>query len=131
MNPTDLKYTKEHEWLKVEGTKAAIGITDHAQNAMGDVVFVELPQVGDVIESGKAFGVIESVKAVSEIYAPVNGTVTAINEALLDNPEMVNNDAYGDGWIIEIELTNLAELEGLLDSAEYEAYLLELAEEEA
>lgn len=131
MNPTNLKYTKEHEWLKFEGSKATIGITNYAQHAMGDVVFVELPQVGDVIESGKAFGVIESVKAVSEIYAPVNGTVIAVNEVLLDNPEMVNNDAYGDGWMIEIELTNLAETEGLLDSGEYEAHLIELAEEEA
>lgn len=131
MNPINLKYTKEHEWLKVEGTKATIGITNYAQHAMGDVVFVELPQIGDVIESGKALGVIESVKAVSEIYAPVNGTVTAINETLLDNPEMVNSDAYGDGWMIEIELTDLAELVGLLDPAAYEAYLTELAEEEA
>lgn len=125
MNPSTLKYTKEHEWVRVEGNKAVIGITDHAQNAMGDVVFVELPEVGDSIEEGKQFGVVESVKAVSDVYAPVKGTVTAINEALLDSPETLNQDAFGQGWMIEVELTDLSQIAGLMDAAQYEAFLQE------
>jgi len=125
MNPTNLKYTKEHEWIKVEGTKAVIGITDHAQHALGDVVFVELPTVGDDLEIDKPFGVAESVKAVSDIYAPISGTVAAINEALLDAPETVNKDAFGEGWMVEIELSNPAELDNLLDAVQYEALLAE------
>ncbi len=125
MNPANLKYTKEHEWVRVEGNKAVIGITDHAQHALGDVVFVELPQAGDSIEEGKPFGVVESVKAVSDIYAPVSGTVTAINEALLDSPETVNKDAFGEAWMVEVELADPAQLEGLMDAAGYEAFLQE------
>lgn len=125
MDTATLKYTKEHEWVKVEGNKVRLGITDHAQKAMGDVVFVELPAVGDSLESGIAFGVVESVKAVSDIYAPVSGTVTAINEALLDAPETLNQDAYGEGWMIEMELTDPSEANGLLDEAQYQQFLLE------
>ena len=125
MDTATLKYTKEHEWVKVEGNKVRLGITDHAQKAMGDVVFVELPAVGDSLESGIAFGVVESVKAVSDIYAPVSGTVTAINEALLDAPETLNQDAYGEGWMIEMELTDHCEVNGLLDEAQYLQFILE------
>lgn len=125
MDTTTLKYTKEHEWVKVEGNKVRIGITDHAQKALGDVVFVELPAVGDELESGKAFGVIESVKAVSDVYAPVSGTVTLINEILLDSPETINQDAYGEGWMIELELTDPGEVDGLLDEAQYQQFLQE------
>ena len=127
MNPTNLKYTKEHEWVKVEGTKATIGITDFAQSALGDVVFVELPAVGDALELGKSFGVVESVKAVSDIYAPVSGTVTAINEVLLDTPETVNEDAFGAAWMVEIELNDLSQLEALMDAAAYEEFVKEEA----
>ncbi len=125
MDTSTLRYTKEHEWVKVEGNKVRLGITDHAQKALGDVVFVELPAVGDGLELGKAFGVVESVKAVSDVYAPVSGTVTAINEALLDAPETLNQDAYGEGWMIEMELTDPGEVNGLLDEAQYQQFLLE------
>ncbi len=127
MNPINLKYTKEHEWVKIEGDKAVIGITDHAQHALGDVVFVELPQIGDSIEIGKPFGVVESVKAVSDIYAPVSGKVTSLNEVLLDTPETLNEDAFGKGWIIEIQLDDPSQLDNLWDAAQYEAFLLEEA----
>lgn len=125
MDTSTLKYTKEHEWVMVEGNKVRLGITDHAQKAMGDVVFVELPAVGDSLVSGHAFGVVESVKAVSDVYAPVSGTVIAINEVLLDAPETLNQDAYGAGWIIEMELTDPSELNGLLDEAQYQQFILE------
>ncbi len=125
MNPTNLKYTKEHEWVKIEGNKAVIGITDHAQHALGDVVFVELPQAGDSVEAGKPFGVVESVKAVSDIYAPLSGAVTAVNEALLDSPETVNKDAFGEAWMVEVEIADPAQLEDLMDAAQYEAFLQE------
>lgn len=127
MNPINLKYTKEHEWLKVEGNKAIIGITDYAQHAMGDVVFVELPKIGDSLELGKSFGVVESVKAVSDIYAPVAGTIIAVNEALLDAPETVNLDAFGEAWMVEVELADLSQLDDLLNAAQYEAFLQEEA----
>ena len=127
MNPINLKYTKKHEWLKVEGNKAIIGITDYAQHALGDVVFVELPKIGDSLELGKSFGVVESVKAVSDIYAPVAGTITAVNEAILDAPETVNLDAFGEAWMVEVELTDLSQLDDLLNAAQYEAFLQEEA----
>jgi len=127
MNPINLKYTKEHEWLKVEGNKAIIGITDYAQHALGDVVFVELPKIGDSLELGKSFGVVESVKAVSDIYAPVAGTITAVNEAILDAPETVNLDAFGEAWMVEVELADLSQLDDLLNAAQYEAFLQEEA----
>lgn len=125
MIKNDLKYTKDHEWIKVEGTRARIGISDHAQEALGDVVFVELPAVGDTITLHDSFGTVESVKAVSDIYAPVSGEVVEINEALLDSPELVNSDPYGEGWMIVVELEDEAQLESLLSASEYEAFLKE------
>ena len=122
--PTDCKYTKEHEWIKVQGNTGTVGITDHAQEALGDIVFVELPAVGAALTAGKSFGTVESVKAVSELYAPASGKVTAINEALNQAPESINKDAQG-AWMIKIELSNPAELDGLLTAAQYEAYIAE------
>lgn len=123
--PTDLKYTKDHEWVRIDGANATVGITDYAQKQLGDVVFVELPKVGDTFEAGDAFGTIESVKAVSEVYMPVGGTITAINEALVDDPEQVNTDPYGEGWLITIKTT--ATPTGLMSAAEYESYIAEEA----
>ncbi|WP_227763884.1 glycine cleavage system protein GcvH [Zhaonella formicivorans] len=125
MIKSDLKYTKDHEWVKVEGNKARIGISHHAQEAMGDVVFVELPEVGDEISQHDSFGTVESVKAVSDVYAPVSGKVVEINEALLDSPELINSDPYGEGWMIVIEVEDEGQLESLLSAEEYEAFLKE------
>ncbi len=123
--PSELKYSKDHEWVRVDGSKAVLGITAHAAEALGDVVFVELPEEGDSIASGEAFGSVESVKAVSDVFSPVSGDVTAINEALLDAPELINSDPYGEGWMIEIELEDVSQLDALLSAAEYEAFLKE------
>lgn len=123
--PEDLKYSKEHEWVLVEGNVATVGITDYAQDQLGDIVFVELPAVGDKVSKEDAFGVVESVKAVSDIYAPVTGKVIEINDDLPDNPEILNEDPYGDGWIIKIEMSDPEELDDLLSSAEYEEYVAE------
>ncbi|HHY60033.1 MAG TPA: glycine cleavage system protein GcvH [Clostridia bacterium] len=123
--PHDLKYSKEHEWVRANGNKAVIGITSHAAEALGDVVFVELPEVGDHFEAGEAFGSVESVKAVSDVYSPVSGTVVAVNEALLDSPELVNSDPYGDGWMVEVEMDDPSQLEDLLSASDYEAFLKE------
>lgn len=122
--PTDCRYTKEHEWIKAQGTTGTVGITDHAQESLGDIVFVELPAVGAALTAGKSFGTVESVKAVSELYAPASGKVTAINEALNQAPESINKDAQG-AWMIKMELSNPAELNGLLTAAQYEAYIAE------
>ena len=119
--PTNLKYSKEHEWVRVEGNNAVVGITDFAQSQLGDVVFVELPTLGAVAVAGKRFSVVESVKAVSDIFAPVNGTVVEINETLNDAPEKVNQDPYGQGWIAVLELTDAAGLTELMDSEAYAA----------
>jgi len=119
--PTEYKYTKEHEWIKVDGTTGTIGITDHAQNSLGDIVFVELPKVGTEITAGQTFGSVESVKAVSDLYAPVSGTVTEINEALNTSPEQVNADAHG-AWMINVTLKNPAEANGLMSAADYEKF---------
>ena len=119
--PTNLKYSKEHEWVRLEGNKAVVGITDFAQSQLGDVVFVELPTLGAVAVAGKRFSVVESVKAVSDIFAPVNGTVVEINETLNDAPEKVNQDPYGKGWIAVLELTDAAGLTELMDSEAYAA----------
>jgi glycine cleavage system H protein len=121
--PTDRKYTKEHEWITPDGT---IGITTHAQDSLGDIVFVELPKVGTEITSGKSFGTVESVKAVSDIYAPVSGTVTGVNEALATAPEQVNKDAHG-AWMLKIKVKDPAELEGLLSASDYEKFVSEEA----
>ena len=122
--PADYKYTKEHEWLKVEDNTGTIGITDHAQEALGDIVFVELPKVGSEITAGKTFGSVESVKAVSDLFAPVSGTVTAVNEVLNTAPEQVNKDAHG-AWMIKVTLKDPAELNGLLSAADYEKFVSE------
>ena len=119
--PADFKYTKEHEWLKVDGTTGTIGITDHAQNSLGDIVFVELPKVGTDITAGQTFGSVESVKAVSDLYAPVSGTVTEVNEALNTTPESVNKDAHS-AWMIKIALKDPAEVGALLSAADYEKF---------
>jgi glycine cleavage system H protein len=123
--PEDLKFSKEHEWVLVEGSVATVGITDYAQDQLGDIVFVELPAVGDKVSKEDAFGVVESVKAVSDIYAPVSGKVVEVNDDLPENPEMLNEDPYGDGWIIKIEMNDPDELQDLMSAAEYEEYVAE------
>ena len=123
--PKDLKYTKEHEWLKLDGKTASVGITDYAQQALGDIVFVELPKIGALIEAGKPFGTVESVKSVSEIYAPVSGKVTAINEELATAPEKINSDAH-QAWMIKIE-TSGAPAASLLSAEDYEKFVAEEA----
>jgi len=117
--PADLKYTKEHEWIKVDGNKAAIGITDYAQGELGDVVFVELPAVGSEVKAMESFGTIEAVKAVSDLFSPICGRVIEVNEILEDNPMVVNRDPYGDGWMIKVEMNDSSELEALLSAEDY------------
>src|SRR5689334_4551849 len=118
--PSDLKYSAEHEWVRTgDGAAVRIGITDYAQQALGDVVYVSLPEVGASVAAGSACGEVESTKSVSDLYAPVTGTITARNDALDDQPELINSDPYGAGWIIEIEPTDAAEVDGLLDPAAY------------
>jgi len=119
--PPDLYYTEEHEWLRVEGKEGVVGITDYAQDQLGDVVFVELPEVGAQFHQGQAFGVVESVKAVSDLYMPVGGRVVAVNGELVDHPERLNEDPYGAGWLIRIEIHDVSELNSLLDAATYAA----------
>ncbi len=119
-----LKYSKDHEWVKVEGNRATIGITDYAQHSLGDIVFVELPEVGDHIDKEQTFGVVESVKAASDIYLPVAGTVEKINEALDEAPELINADAF-ENWLICVEMDDPTELEDLMDATEYEAFCQE------
>jgi glycine cleavage system H protein len=122
--PTDRKYTKEHEWIQANGTAATIGITDHAQESLGDIVFVELPKVGAELAAGKTFGTVESVKAVSDLFAPASGTVTEVNGDLATSPENVNKDAHGS-WMLKITLKNPGELDGLLSPADYEKFVAE------
>ncbi len=124
--PTDRKYTKEHEWIQPTGTTAAIGITDHAQESLGDIVFVELPKVGAELASGKTFGSVESVKAVSDLYSPASGTVIETNGDLATSPEKVNKDPHGS-WMIKITLKNAGELDALLSAADYEKFVAEEA----
>jgi len=126
--PEDLKYSREHEWVLVEDNVATVGITDFAQEQLGDVVFVELPAVGDKVTKDEAFGVVESVKAVSDIYAPVSGTVLETNDDLPDSPEMINEDPYGDGWVVKIEITDPTDLDDLLDAVAYQQYVEEQQE---
>jgi len=121
--PGDLMYSKTHEWVKVSGNMATVGITDYAQHELGDIVFVELPEVGGKVAQEKNFGVVESVKAASDLYSPVSGTVKAINGLLADHPELVNKDPYGDGWMIQVELSNPGELAGLLTADAYSQFL--------
>ena len=121
--PEGLYYSKDHEWLKVEGDTGTVGITDHAQAALGDVVYVELPKVGEKFGAHDVFGSVESVKAVSEMYFPVAGEVTGVNESLNDEPEKVNTDPYGDGWMVRVRLTSLGDVDSLLSPAEYEDFI--------
>ena len=120
MSPDDRKYTKTHEWIKVEGKTATVGITDHAQKALGDITFVELPAVGKVVKQAQEFGVIESVKAASDIYAPVAGKVLEVNSLVSEKPETVNQDAYGIGWMVKISDFDAGQLTGLLSAKEYD-----------
>jgi glycine cleavage system H protein len=119
--PENLKYTKDHEWILVEGTTGTVGITDHAQGELGDVVFVELPASGKPVKHGESFGTIEAVKAVSDLYAPVTGQIIEANAALSANPELVNKDPYGKGWMVKIKITNPDELKQLMDAKAYQA----------
>jgi glycine cleavage system H protein len=127
--PTQYRYSKEHEWIDVKGDMATIGITDYAQHELGDVVFVELPAAGTKLVAGKTFGSVESVKAVSEIYAPANGEAVEANAALHNTPETINNDPHGAGWLVKIKLSNPAEVGALMDAATYEAYIEEKKKE--
>ena len=122
---SEFRYTKEHEWVKIEGNLARLGITDHAQSALGDVVFVELPAVGSEVKAGDILGTVESVKAVSDIFAPLSGKVVEVNEGLESAPETVNGSPHEEGWLAVLEMSDLAEAEGLLDAAGYEALLSE------
>ncbi len=118
--PEDLRYSEEHEWLRPAGDQVTIGITDHAQNQMGDIVFIELPEVGDEITRGEAFGTVESTKAVSELFAPISGRIVEINDTLVDAPEAINEDPYGDGWMVRIEPTDLSDLDEMMTSEAYQ-----------
>ena len=126
--PKNLRYAKSHEWAQVEGQEATIGISDYAQHELTDVVYVELPEVGDEVRQGESFAIVESVKAASDVLAPVSGTVTAVNEALIDAPELVNESPYEDGWFIRVELSDEDAAAGLMDAAAYAAYLETLDE---
>ena len=123
--PDDLKYTREHEWILIEGKVATVGITDFAQEQLGDVVFVELPAVGDTVTKDEAMGVVESVKAVSDVYAPVSGTVVEVNDDLPENTEMVNQDPYGDGWMVKVELSDPSEMDDAMNTVAYQQYVAE------
>jgi len=127
--PTQFRYTKDHEWIDAKGDLATIGITDYAQHELGDVVFVELPAVGAALTTGKTFGSVESVKAVSEIYAPANGQVVEANSDLQNKPETINSDPHGTGWLIKIKLSDPGELNSLMDAKAYEAYIEEKKKE--
>jgi len=119
VNPPELKYTSEHEWVRVDGEEAVVGITEFAQDQLGDVVYVELPSVGTRIEQNKQFGVVESVKTASDLYSPLTGVVTAVNDPLVDEPQSVNDEPYGEGWMIRVRPDNLSELEALLSAEQY------------
>ncbi|MFN2517223.1 MAG: glycine cleavage system protein GcvH [Pyrinomonadaceae bacterium] len=120
--PEDLHYSKDHEWVRVEGKIAVVGITEYAQDSLGDVVYVEVPKVGDEFAANESFGSVESVKAVSEVFSPVSGEIVGVNEALADEPEKVNQDPYGAGWMIRVEMSNPGEVDSLLTAAEYEDF---------
>lgn len=120
-----VKYTKKHEWARQEGSIAVVGLSDYAQDKLGEIVFVELPDVGTEVEAGKGSAVIESVKAVADLYAPVDGTVTEINEELLDQPEVINSDPYGDGWVYKVEIKDEGQMSDLMDKPAYEKFVVE------
>lgn len=123
MYPEDLKYTPEHEWVKAGEGPARVGITDFAQDALGDIVYVQLPEVGATVRAGDSCGELESTKSVSDLFAPVNGTVTAVNEALADQPDLVNTDPYGEGWLLDIDVEDDEEVEALMDAETYQGQL--------
>ena len=123
--PQELKYSKEHEWLKIDGNTVTIGITDYAQDSLGDVVYVELPSEGTAMVKGETFGVIESVKAVSDLYSPVSGNIVEVNDSIIDNPDVVNEEPYGDAWMLKVELSSLEELDELLSPDDYQQYVEE------
>lgn len=125
--PDSLKYTKDHEWALVEGTKVTIGITDHAQNSLGDIVFVEVPKIGRVLKAGETFGVVESIKAVSDLYSPVAGKVLEVNGSLAGEPSQLNSDPYGKAWIAKIEMADASAATGLMDSKAYATYVKSLS----
>ena len=126
--PDDIRYAESHEWARLEGDTVKVGITDYAQDSLGEVVYVELPEEGGQVSRSEAFGIVESTKAVSDLYAPVSGTVVEVNDTLLDSPELINEDPYEDGWMIRIEMSDAGELDLLMDSAAYRSFI---AEEEA
>ncbi len=123
--PDNLFYTKDHEWIKIEGTTATIGVTDYAQEQLGDIVFVDLPSIGQELKREDTFGVVESVKSVSDCYAPITGKVSEVNEDLADNPAMLNEDCYGEGWMIKVEMKDANEAKKLMKAAEYQAFVKE------
>lgn len=127
MNPSDLKYAKEHEWVRIEGDTATIGISDFAQDQLGEVVYVDLPSEGDEIAAGETFGEIESVKSVSELYAPISGEIVKVNDVLSDAPERVNEEPYGEGWMIVVKMSDTSQADGLMDADAYEAFTAEEA----
>ncbi|MCX6695683.1 MAG: glycine cleavage system protein GcvH [Candidatus Altiarchaeota archaeon] len=121
--PKDLKYTREHEWVKIDGDVATVGITDYAQNALGDIVFIELPKKGASVEKSKGAAVVESVKSVSDVYSPMSGTVVEVNEALNSSPDAVNKKPYTEGWMFKMKVKNVKDAEGLMNASEYEKYV--------
>ena len=123
MYPEDFRYTKEHEWVRAQGDTASVGITDHAQSELGDIVYVDLPKVGSKLEAGKSLGSVESVKAVSDIYSPVSGEVTAINDLLATAPEKLNSDPHGEAWLVKVKLSAPGEIAKLMSAADYQAYI--------
>ncbi|HTP36524.1 MAG TPA: glycine cleavage system protein GcvH [Candidatus Acidoferrales bacterium] len=123
MYPDNFRYTKEHEWVHAQGDAASVGITDHAQSELGDIVYVDLPKIGSKVEAGKSLGSVESVKAVSDIYSPVSGEVTGINETLATAPEKLNTDPHGEAWLVKIKLSAPAEIDGLMTAADYQTYI--------
>ena len=125
-----LKYTKQHEWARQENSIAAVGLSDYAQDKLGEIVFVELPDVGSEVKAGKSAAVIESVKAVADLYAPVDGKVTEVNEALLDQPEVINQDPYGEGWVFKVEIKDEGQMDALMDKSTYEEFIIKEEEEE-
>ncbi|RKO66640.1 glycine cleavage system protein GcvH [Desulfofundulus salinus] len=125
MYPADLKYSKDHEWIRVEGNRGTVGITFYAQESLGDVVYVDLPQVGDEVAAGESFGTVESVKSVSDLYAPVSGKVVEVNQEVIDHPDLINKDPYGDGWLIVVEMSDPGELDDLMDAKAYEEMVKE------
>ena len=121
--PETYKYTKEHEWVNIAGDSATIGVTDHAQHELGDIVFVDLPKTGSTVTKGQTFGSVESVKAVSDIYSPVSGEVTSVNDLLSNTPEKLNEDPHGEGWLIQVKLSGTGNMDGLMSAAEYQDYI--------